>query len=385
MSEMKEHENKSEPAASKNRRYAKAVPYVLLTALVIAIVLLGLRLKSEKEILAAESQSIKADAKPPVNVVALELKPSTIRDRLELPGTVKPWTTLNIVAEIPGRIIRKAVAEGQRVAVGDLLVQLDAREYRNQYLSALAAHETAQTNLARFEQLQTKNATTQAKLDEARTQVAATKAAMDNAALAVERCTIRAAIGGVINRLPVEIGHYLKKGDPVAELLQLERLKVCVGIPESDVDAVRRLQTFTVTIDALGGKTCQGRKHFLSRTTDQMARLYDLQLAVDNPDGEILPDMFARVEIVKNVIQEGIAVPLYTIVTRQDGKVVYVVEDNLARERRVAIGMLDGWRCEVQKGLSVGDKVIVVGQRNVNDGQAVNVVRQITDTGEITR
>jgi hypothetical protein len=47
--------------------------------------------------------------------------------------------------------------------------------------------------------------------------------------------------------------------------------------------------------------------------------------------------------------------------------------------------MLDGWRCEVKKGLSVGERVIVVGQRNVNDGQAVNVVRLISDPGEIAR
>jgi len=78
-------------------------------------------------------------------------------------------------------------------------------------------------------------------------------------------------------------------------------------------------------------------------------------------------------------------VPLYSIVARQNGQVVYVVEGDRARERRVSIGMLDGWRCEVKKGLSVGERVIVVGQRNVNDGQAVNVVRLISDPGEIAR
>ena len=372
-------------APNPKRRYLKTVPYVLLLVVLVAISLLVFKIKSEKEILAAENKAAKAELKPPVNVVALDLKPSTIKDRLELPGTVKPWTTLNVVAEITGRVIRKAVTEGQKVVPGDILVQLDAREYRNQYQSARAAYRTAQANLKRFEHLQTTKATTQAKLDDARTQVAAAKATMDNAALAVERCTIRAAIGGVINRLPVEIGHYLNKGDPVAELLQLDRLKVLVGIPESDVDAVRQLEEFTVTIDALGGKTTVGRKYHLSRTTDQMARLYDLQLEVANPGGEILPDMFARIEIVKNVIQDGIAVPLYSIVTRQDGQVVYVVEDNVARERRVAIGMLDGWRCEVKSGLALGEQVIVVGQRNVNDGQAIKVVRQISDPGEIAR
>lgn len=385
MSALTGKSGKAGTAPRSKRFYLKTVPYLLLLVLIAVVTLLVFKIKSEKELMAAEGSAATAEVKPPVNVVALELKPSTIRDRLELPGTVKPWTTLNIVSEITGRVVRKAVIEGQKVAPGDILVELDAREYRNQYRSAQAAYQTAQTNLKRFEHLQTTQATTQAKLDEARTQVAATRATMDNAALAVERCTIRAAIGGVINRLPVEIGHYLNKGDPVAELLQLNRLKVFVGIPESDVDAVRRLETFTVTIDALDGKTTRGRKYHLSRTTDQMARLYDLQLEVPNPDGEILPDMFARIEIVKTVIQDGIAVPLYSVVTRQNGQVVYVVEDDRARERSVSIGMLDGWRCEVKEGLSIGERVIVVGQRNVNDGQAVKVVRVISDPGEIAR
>jgi len=385
MSARKAKSGQTETAPRRNRSYLTAVPYLLLLVLIAAITLLVFRIKSEKELMAAENEAAMAERKPPVNVVALQLKPSTIRDRLELPGTVKPWTTLNIVSEIDGRVVRKTVTEGQNVSPGDILVELDAREYRNRYRSAQAAYQTAKNNLRRFEQLQTTQSTTQAKLDEARTQVADARASMDNAALSVERCTIRAAIGGVINRLPIEIGHYLKKGDPVAELLQLDRLKVFVGIPESDVDAVRRLETFTVTIDALDGKTTRGRKYHLSRTTDEMARLYDLQLEVPNPDGQILPDMFARIEIVKTVIQDGIAVPLYSIVARQNGQVVYVVEGDRARERRVSIGMLDGWRCEVKKGLSVGERVIVVGQRNVNDGQAVNVVRLISDPGEIAR
>jgi len=358
---------------------------LLLALVVVAVILLVMRILSETKILAAEKSAALRESVPPVNVVALELRATTIEDRLQLPGTLKPWTTLKIAAEIPGKVVRMHVREGDTVAAGDLLAQLDDREHRNQHRSAQAAHETARTTVKRLEQLLAKNATTQAKLDDARNQLSAAKAAMDNAALSIERCAIRAAIAGTINRLPVEIGHFLNKGDPVAELLQIDRLKVSVGIPESDVDAVRRLNRFEVTIDALAGRRFEARRHYLSKTTDPAARLYDLELALDNPRGEILPDMFARVDIVKKRVTDGIAVPLYAVISRQDGHVVYVVEDGAARARSVVLGTLDGWQCEVREGLAAGERVIVVGQRNVNDGQAVKVVRQVTDPAEITR
>ena len=163
----------------------------------------------------------------------------------------------------------------------------------------------------------------------------------------------------------------------------MDRIKVRVGIPESDVDAVRRVDTFKVRIDALGGKTFQAQKYYLSKTADAMARLYNLDLELDNLQGEILPDMFARVEIVKREIPEGIAIPIYSIITREDTHVVYVVKDDMAYQRHVTLGLLEGWQVEIKDGLQAGDKVIVVGHRSVNDGDMVKVVRTVTDMQDI--
>ena len=168
---------------------------------------------------------------------------------------------------------------------------------------------------------------------------------------------------------------------PVAEILQLKRIKVRVGIPESDVDAVRRIMAFSVKIDALDGKTFPAKKHFLSRTADPMARLYNLDLVIDNVQGEILPDMFARVEIVKKEVLDGISIPLFSVISRNDAHLVYVVNSDRAHQRKVSLGVLDGWRVEVKQGLDPSDQVIVVGHRSVNDGDKVNVVR-VTENPE---
>jgi RND family efflux transporter MFP subunit len=209
------------------------------------------------------------------------------------------------------------------------------------------------------------------------------KSAMDNAALNVARCEIKSPLNGLVNHLHIENGQYLRVADKVAEILQIDPVKVLVGIPESDVDATRKLTDFNLTIDALGGRKFHATKHYLSKTTENAARLYNLKLRLDNPDRIILPDMFARVEIVKQEIPDGISVPLYSVITRDDEQIVYVVKDGKAEMRRVELGFLDGWRSQVKAGLAIGDNVIVVGHRNVNDGQNVKIVRQVKDPKEL--
>jgi RND family efflux transporter MFP subunit len=367
------------------RRIWGALPSLFLLFLITLIVVLFVRIKSEQELMAAEKQAQLKKEEPAVNVVALELVPLSLKDRINFPGTIEPWVKLNVVSEVRATVFKKLVEEGDTVTKGQIIVRLDSREYENQYNSAKASYQMALASLKRFEKLFTRKSTTQSQLDNAVSQVKNYKSAMDNAALNLARCRIKSPLDGVVNRIFIENGQYLRAADKVAEILQIDPVKVIVGIPESDVDATRKLTDFNLTIDALGGKTFHAKKHYLSKTTDNAARLYNLKLRLENPDREILPDMFARVEIVKQEIPDGISVPLFTVITRNDEKIVYVVNDGKAQMRKVELGFLDGWRSQVKNGLSIGDRVIVIGHRNVNDGQKIKVVRQVKDPKELTQ
>jgi len=166
--------------------------------------------------------------------------------------------------------------------------------------------------------------------------------------------------------------------DPIAEILQMDKVKVLVGIPESDVHDVGSVENFDITFDALNQKHFTASRFFLSKASDAQARLYRLELALDNPDGEILPDMFARVDIVKNQVDNALAVPLYSIITLNNEKTVYVLEGDVAKARKVATGIQEGWRIQITEGLAEDEAVIVVGHRRVSDGQRVNVIRTVT-------
>jgi RND family efflux transporter MFP subunit len=377
--------NLSETARKGLRRLFGSLPLLSLLAMVGVIVVLQSWIASEGKSLQDAKAAALAKAPEPINVVALEVRPAPLWDRISLPGVVRPWVALKVVAEVPGKIVAKKVAEGQNVEQGAVLALIDDRDYRNAHASATAAYQAAKASHDRLARLFKEDLATRAQFDDAVALLNTSKAAMDNAALNLERCAIRSATAGVVDRLHVEVGQYLGSGDPVAEVLRMDRVKIEVGIPESDVDAVRSIELFKLSVDALAGRVFEGRRHYLAKSADTLARTYRLEIEVANPEGTLLPDMFVRAEIVKQRIDDALSVPLFALVSQQKGQAVYVAEAGQARLVPVRTGIQEGWQVQIREGLAPGAKVIVVGQRDVKDGGPVNLVRTIGRAEELNQ
>jgi RND family efflux transporter MFP subunit len=375
------------PMGRKIRRLIwKLIPFTVVLLIIGLIVLpLGKKISTRKADLAEKQSKEKTSAKSLTNVVSMVLEPAMVMEKLSLPGIAKPWISLEVVSEIKGTIVNKKMTEGRQVNKGDILAVIDKRDYKNSYDSALASYDSALATQKRLTTLLKKNFVTQSQLDDSVALVKTRKAAFDNASLNLSRCTILSPMKGIVDRVHIENGTFLNPGDPVAQILQIDKLKVEVGIPESDVDAVRNLTSFEMTIDALGGKSYTGDYHYLYKTADSMARLYKLEIQVDNSTGQILPDMFVRVNIIKKQDPEGLSGPIYSLVTLNKTMGVYVEKAGVVRFRPVRPGFLDGWRIQIPKGLYPGEKVVVVGHRIIEDGEQVNVTKTIRDMEEISQ
>ncbi len=363
----------------------KALPFIVVLVIIGIIILpLGKKITAKKAELAQQQSRQKSISKPLTNVVTLQIIPGMIKEKLSLPGVAKPWISLEVVAEIKGKIIEKITAQGYHVNKGDILAVIDKNDYQNSYDSALASYESALTTQKRLKALVKKNFVTKSNLDDADALVKTSKAGFKNAKLALNRCTIRSPMKGVVNHVYIENGKFLNPGDPVVQILEIDKLKIEVGIPESDVSAVRKLKFFNMTIDALENMTLTGEYHYLYKTTDSLARLYNLEIKVENLDGQILPDMFARVEIIKNQDPEGIAVPMYCLVNFNDKVGVYVEKNSIAQFTPVKTGFQTGWQIQILEGLNPGDKVVVVGHRIIEHGQNIKVIKNIMDIKELS-
>ena len=365
----------------------KKLPTILpaLFLLVLFGLIIGLSgtIKAAKARITAEKSEVISKERPAANVVLLDVRPTTMLDRINLPGVIEPWEELSVLAKVQGTVIEMEVDEGDKVAKGQVIARIDPADFRIALDSAKATYELAAANQKRLAILFEKGSISLAKLEELEAKVKTSKAAMENAELMLSRCAITAPISGVIRRLDAKEGLLLNASDPVAEILQIDKVKAVVGIPESDVALVRNIKDVTLTIQALNNKEVVGQAHFLASSPENNARLYRLELAIDNGDNMILPGMFFRAQIIKETFKDTVSVPLYTVIKRENRQFVYVEENGIAHRQPVEIGIIEDWRVQVTKGLSHGSRVVVEGHRDIDDGHKLKIVRVLSDPLEV--
>lgn len=373
---------KNEPPRSMRGKVVyfiwRIVPRFFLVAMGVFIFVLSGNIKDEKNAIKTRNASAMTQEKVRTNTVVMPLKPGIIRERIDLPGSIEPWIELSLKTRVDGMISDILVKEGDVVEKGDVLARIDTDDYRIALDRAIAEHRLATANFSRDKAVFGKGFIPVSQLDIRETSMQLAKSDLENARLQLARCTIKAPMAGVINRLDAEVGSLLSVGDPVAHIVKIDRVKAVVGIPESDMPSVTGLHSIALIIKALDNRRVVGQKYFLSSVPETAARLYRLELALDNQDGDILPGMFVRADVVKKEIDNAIAIPFYSVISRNDEQYVFVEEEGVALKRNVSLGIMEKWMVAVTEGLQEGDRLIVEGHRDVEDGQEIKVVNVLT-------
>jgi membrane fusion protein (multidrug efflux system) len=359
-------------------------PWFIIIILVLSLLILTGKIIEKVERLKAERRAATRQ-EVSAQVITLTVKPVQLEERLNLPATVESFENLWVKSEASGQVTNILVQEGQIVQKGQVLMELDSRDYMTNLERIEANYRLVTIEYKRITELFNRNIVAASEVDRLEAQLKDLEAQLNAAKLALERTRITAPITGRLNEIEAKIGDWMSIDKPLAQILQIGEVKVTVGIPESDVSAVTDLKEADIIIEALDKLRLKGRKLFLSRQPSDMARLYNLELVVDNPDGRILPGMFARVEIVKKRFEDTLAVPLYAVISQNNENFVYLEKDNKAEKRPVELGILEGWMIQVKSGLEVGDNVIIVGHRQVDEGQTVQVIKNVTDPAEIIK
>jgi len=359
-------------------------PWIIVIVLCLSLILLYTNIKEKGKRLEEENKAATKE-EASVQVVTLTVEPAKIEEKLNLPAAVESFENLWVKSEASGQVINILVKEGQMVKKGQVMVELDARDYTSRLERIEANYKLVTIEYNRMSELHKRNIIAENEVDKLEAQLKDLEAQMKESKLALERTKIIAPISGRINEIEAKIGDSMPYDKPVAQILQIGEVKVTVGIPESDVSAVMDLKEADIIIEALDELKVKGRKLFLSRQPGDLARLYNLELVVDNPDGRILPGMFARVELVKRKVEDTLAVPLYAVISQDEENFVYIENNNKAERRPVELGILEGWMIQIKAGLKVGDRVIIVGHRQVDDGQTVQVIKNVVDASEILK
>lgn len=358
-------------------------PWVVVLGVLVFIFSLYQDIRTERSRLEKIKQEAIKKETPPIRVITLTVIPGRLEDKIKLPGYIEPAENLLVKAEVPGQVVQILTKEGAHIKQGQLIAQLDDRDYTSRLARIEANHRLAKLEYDRIYSLDKKKITAASRLDEIEARLTDVSAQRDEAELALNRTRILAPIEGRINEIIAKQGSFLSVGDPVAQILRVSDVKVTVGIPESDVVFFLDLNEATVVIDALNKRRLIGKKVFLSRQPRNLARLFDLELKIPNPDGHVLPGMFASVELVRAVYEKALVIPLYAVINQGDEQFVYIEKDGSAQKVPVKTGQLVNWQVHITSGISANDNVIVVGHRLLNDAQPVEVIKNVSDVREI--
>jgi membrane fusion protein (multidrug efflux system) len=374
---MRDQSQKGRPARQRaSRVWRIATKAIIALAAVGALVAIAMMPQSSRETPPTEA--------PPVNVAVMEIIPEAeLADTFILPAVIEPNRVVTVSAEAAASIDRIPPKEGDTVQKGDLLVQLNADLIRPQFATAEARYQRDQIEYERMKSLVKDDAAPQQDLDNAVTQLAASRAAFEEARARLDRTRILAPSHGVLNKLFVEEGEYVSSGTPVADIVQVDIVKVAVSVPERDVPFLAVGQSAEILAHVRGREeSSEGAIAFISRVADERTRSTRMEITLPNRDGQLHSGQIVRARLTRQVLEDAVLVPLLAVIPMETGYAVYVVEDAKAVRRDVELGLIRGDRIRIISGLQRGDRLIVVGHRFVAPGQDVRVVPGTLEGGQ---
>jgi RND family efflux transporter MFP subunit len=377
------------PASAPASRRAIIVVLLLLAAGAAAVVVRGLDERADN---AQRLQArVEAASVPVVSVVAAR-QAGPVAATLDLPGRLEAHSRALIHARVPGYLKRWHADIGTSVRAGQLLAEIETPELDQQLAQARAELGSAQASAAlsattarRWESLQAQNFVSSQAVEEKRGDLAVRQAQVAALQANVERLeTLRgfgrvvAPFDGVVTARSTDIGALVNPGGAAgAELFvvsDLRRLRLYAQVPQNQVTLVRAGDKVRVEVPERPGQAYAAVVQALSRAIGTASGAMQVQLAIDNPAGELLPGGFATVRFPLPEKRDAVSVPASALVFGKDGPRVVVVDaQNQARVRPVRIARDLGASVELASGLQPDERVIESPPEGIRDGDAVEV------------
>lgn len=299
-----------------------------------------------------------------------------VKSQLQFNGDVLAIRQAGIFSKVSGNLERIYADMGSKVFAGQLLATIDSTELYQQYQQANATYQNARMTFGRIQQLIEKNLSSKQDLDNTEAAMKVARSNYEAAATRLSYARIVAPFSGIITKRFLDPGALVTANNATLfTLMNLDRVKIIVNVPESDVHSVYQVRTAQVKFDALPGKIFQGKVTRFSDALDLSTRTMDIQIEIENYAHIIKPGMFAAVQMIVAERKNAITIPTNALLKDDDGQYVFVLNEAKAKSVRVQVGAELVERTEILSGLTGNETIITIGQQFVKDGGPVNVQR----------
>ena len=325
--------------------------------------------------------SSKAEKKPkdlktsPTKVEVKIVEQKSISEKLSLAGEFFANESVSIQSEVSGRINYIGFADGETVQKNTLLVGLDSSLPNAEFLKFSAEYDLANANFHRAENLYEQNYLSSRSLDEviASKEIAKAKKQLSKAIL--EQYKIKAPFNGRVGLRKISIGSYVKNGQELLLIQDLDILKFDFQVPERYSNLVKVGQPVTIKTNAFSDLV-SGVVNAIDVGNQNRGRVLNLRTLVKNNNGFLRSGMFGKVDLIIQKKDDAVVVPEEALFSEQSSKFVWKVNEGLVKKTSVVTGIRLNDEVEIIDGLGNGDAVVVAGHLKLRkDGQKVVVVK----------
>jgi RND family efflux transporter MFP subunit len=354
------------------KKLSRIVVIILIIAAVGAMI--GFTLRNNKKSNEAKT-AVVAEQNSSVAVKAETVKPQTLAVDFVANGKFSPGQEIEFSAEMAGRVIKVLVDEGSTVRKGQTLAIIKTDNLNIDVQNAEEIYQNALKDKQRYENAFRTGGVTQQQLDQASLSWKNAQARLQQAKVKISDANIRASINGIVNKRMIEPGSVLAPGTKLFEIVDVSSLTLDIAVDESQVAHLKKGDAVKVKAGALPGAEFKGNVEFIAAKADQ-ALDFPVKIKVTNTAGSPLKaGMYGNAYFSFPQQAPAILIPRSAFIGGVSSNEVFVADNNTARTRKLATGRIIGDKVEVIEGLKEGEKVIVSGQVNLEDGSLINVLQ----------
>ena len=345
------------------KSYSKILSAVIISA---ALVSCG---KKQAASPSAQSRQMRAP-----DVDGFVVRHQSISDKIEVPGSLMPSEQTQIRSEVSGRIVKLNIAEGSGVQKDALLVKLFDGDLQAQLKKLKVQLAIAETTEKRQRELLEIKGISQQDYDLVKLNVETLNVDIEATEIAIVKTEIRAPYSGQLGLRSVSLGAYISPADVITTIRQVDELKLEFSVPEKYAKEVKKNDRISFRVDG-GQRDHTATVIATENSVEQTTRTLRIRALVNKVDSELVPGVFARVNLQLGQTADALLVPTQAVISTARNKQVAVLRKDSVVFNVVETGARDSVYVQITNGLKVGDTVITTGLMVLKPNSKVSVKR----------
>ena len=314
------------------------------------------------------------NVKAPTRVKTQMVSPGMVDNAQTYVGIVEEREATAVSFTGMGVVKRMLVNEGQTVAKGQLIAEMDDTQARNLLSGAEAQMTQANDALERYKMLHDNGSLPEVQWVEIQSKVAQAKSQLEVAKKNLADCRLIAPVSGIIGKKLIGTGETALPSQAVVSILDISTVKVKVAVPEAEIGGINATTPTSISVEAINGSYKGGRIE-KGVQADALTHTYDIRINVANGNRKLLPGMVASVRFISEGSQAigSKMIPVTAMQKKADGTLfVWTVgKDSTVHRTTVTIGQTQGNYINVIDGLNVGDRIAIEGYQKLSENSKV--------------